>query len=52
VRLDIFNVTNRRNVTGVNQVIGLDPNSPPATFGNVTNVGDQRQAQIALRYRF
>jgi outer membrane receptor protein involved in Fe transport len=52
LRMDIFNVTNRRNVTEVNNVIGLGPDNPPASFGDVTNVGDQRQAQIALRYRF
>ena len=52
VRMDVFNVANRRNVTGVNNVIGLDPSTPPAAFGTVTNVGDQRQAQVAVRYRF
>jgi outer membrane receptor protein involved in Fe transport len=52
VRFDIFNVTNRKNVTGVNNVINLDPANPPATFGAITNVGAQRQAQIALRYSF
>lgn len=52
VRLDVFNLANRRNVTGVNNVIGLDPAAPPATFGTVTSVGDQRQAQVAVRYRF
>ena len=37
-----------------NNIIGLDPNNPPATFGSVTAVttGGQRQAQIAVRYRF
>lgn len=52
VRFDVFNVANRRNVTGVNTVIGLDPSSFPASFGQVTNVGAQRQGQIAVRYSF
>jgi hypothetical protein len=52
LRFDVFNVANRRNVGGVNNVIGLDPAAPPATFGTVTNVGEQRQAQVAVRYRF
>jgi len=38
----------------VNNIVGLDPNNPPATFGSVTAVttSGQRQAQIAVRYRF
>ena len=52
LRFDVFNLGNKRNITTVNNIIGLDPNSPPATFGTVTAVGPQRQAQIAVRYRF
>jgi len=52
IRLDAFNLANRRNISGVNNIIGLNPNTPPATFGTVTGVRDQRQAQIAVRYRF
>jgi hypothetical protein len=52
LRFDIFNLGNKRNVTTVNNIVGLDPNNPPATFGTVTGVGAQRQAQIAVRYRF
>jgi hypothetical protein len=52
IRLDVFNVANRKNITNVNNIVGLDPASPPASFGTVTAVGAQRQAQIALRYRF
>lgn len=52
IRFDGFNVFNRGNVTGVNNVIGLDPASPPASFGRVTAFADQRQGQIALRYSF
>ena len=52
VRFDVFNVTNRMNITGVNSVIGLDPSNPPASFGQTTGVGAQRQAQIAVRYSF
>jgi len=36
----------------VNNVIGLDPLNPPASFGTVTAVRDQRQGQIAVRYMF
>ena len=52
IRFDVFNVMNRRNITNVNNIVGLDPANPPASFGTVTQVGAQRQAQIALRYRF
>jgi hypothetical protein len=52
IRFDAFNLANRTNVSTVNNIIGLDPNSPPASFGTVTGVRDQRQAQIAVRYRF
>jgi Carboxypeptidase regulatory-like domain len=52
IRLDAFNVANRKNVSTVNNIIGLDPSNPPATFGTLTGVRDQRQAQIAVRYRF
>ena len=54
LRFDVFNLGNKRNITTVNNIIGLDPNNPPATFGSVTGVvvGGQRQAQIAVRYRF
>jgi hypothetical protein len=52
IRLDAFNLANRKNVATVNNIIGLDPSIPPATFGTITAVRDQRQAQIAVRYRF
>jgi Carboxypeptidase regulatory-like domain/TonB dependent receptor len=52
IRLDAFNMANRKNVSTVNNIIGLDPANPPATFGTITAVRDQRQAQIAVRYRF
>jgi hypothetical protein len=54
LRFDVFNLGNKRNIITVNNIIGLDPNNPPATFGSVTGVvvGGQRQAQIAVRYRF
>jgi hypothetical protein len=51
-RAEIFNVFNRTNVTAVNNVIGLDPANPPASFGRRTGVGPQRQGQIAVRYSF
>jgi hypothetical protein len=52
LRFDVFNVANRRNVTQINNVIGLDADNPPATFSRALNYGDQRQAQVAIRYRF
>ena len=52
IRFDAFNVGNRKNVMTVNNIIGLDPANPPAMFRAITNVRDQRQAQIAVRYRF
>jgi hypothetical protein len=52
IRFDAFNLANRKNISSVNNIVGLDPNSPPASFGTVTGVRDQRQAQIGVRYRF
>jgi len=52
IRFDAFNIANRKNISSVNTIIGLDPSNPPATFQTVTAVRDQRQAQIAVRYRF
>jgi hypothetical protein len=52
IRFDAFNLMNRKNVSNLNNIIGLDPSNPPAAFRTVTQVRDQRQAQIAVRYRF
>ena len=52
LRFDVFNLLNRTNVSTVNNIIGLNPQAPPATFGTITGVRDQRQAQVAVRYRF
>jgi hypothetical protein len=52
IRFDAFNIANRKNIMTVNTIVGLDPSNPPATFQTVTGVRDQRQAQIAVRYRF
>jgi outer membrane receptor protein involved in Fe transport len=52
IRFDAFNIANRRNVSNLNTIVGLDPSNPPATFRTVTGVRDQRQAQIGVRYRF
>ena len=52
IRLDAFNLLNRKNIQALNNIIGLNPAAPPATFGTITAVRDQRQAQIAVRYRF
>ena len=47
LRFDVFNLLNRTNVATVNNIIGLDPAAPPSTFGTITAVRDQRQAQVA-----
>jgi outer membrane receptor protein involved in Fe transport len=52
VRLDAFNLLNRQNISSYNTIIGQNPSAPPATFGTITGVRDQRQAQVAVRYRF
>jgi hypothetical protein len=52
VRAEIFNATNAKAVTGVNNVIGLDVNNPPATFGQVTNRQGAIEGQVSIRYRF
>ena len=41
-------------IVNLNMVLGQNPAAPPASFGAVTSYGtsNQRQAQIALRYRF
>jgi len=52
LRFDVFNLLNRTNVSTLNNVIGLNPAAPPASFGTITGVRDQRQAQVAVRYRF
>ncbi len=51
-RFEVFNVTNRFNIAGVNNVIGLNPAAPPSTFGLPTSTAAGRQLQFALRYSF
>ena len=52
LRAEVFNATNRKGVTGVNNVIGLDPANPVATFGQVTSRLAPIQGQVSIRYRF
>jgi outer membrane receptor protein involved in Fe transport len=52
IRFDVFNLLNRKNISTYNTIIGLDPLAPPASFRTITAVRDQRQAQVAVRYRF
>jgi len=52
VRFDLFNSLNRFNVTGVNNVSGLDISNPVATFGRPTAVAAGRQFQFSGRYSF
>lgn len=52
LRGEVFNATNQKAVTQVNQVIGLDPENPVSTFGQVTQRQQPVQAQVSIRYRF
>jgi hypothetical protein len=52
IRAEVFNATNNKAVTNVNNVIGLDVNNPPATFGQVTNRQGAVEGQVSIRYRF
>jgi hypothetical protein len=52
VRMDVFNLLNAINVTGVNAVYGRVVGSPAATFMQATRVSNPRQLQFAARYRF
>jgi hypothetical protein len=52
LRAEVFNATNNKAITGVNNVIGLDVNNPPATFGQVTNRQGAIEGQLSIRYRF
>jgi hypothetical protein len=52
VRMDVFNLLNAINVTGVNTVYGRVFGTPVATFMQPTAVANPRQFQFAARYRF
>ena len=52
IRMDVFNLLNATNVTGVNTVYGRVIGSPAATFMQPTAVSNPRQLQFAVRYRF
>jgi hypothetical protein len=52
LRAEIFNATNAKAITGVNPIIGLDVNNPPASFGTVTNRQGAIEGQVSIRYRF
>jgi outer membrane receptor protein involved in Fe transport len=52
LRGEVFNATNQKAATGVNQVIGLDAANPVATFGEVTQRQTAVQGQLSIRYRF
>jgi hypothetical protein len=51
---ELFNATNAINETARNTTFGTGPypTSPVPTFDQVTAVGDPRNAQFALRFRF
>ncbi len=48
---EAFNVTNRRNITGLNTTWGPNP-TPNATFGQPTSAEAPRQFQLATRFTF
>ena len=52
LRFDLFNALNHFNVSGVNNVSGLDINNPVGTFGRVTQTAPGRQFQFSARYAF
>ncbi len=52
IRMDVFNLLNAMNVTGVNAIYGRVFGSPAATFMQPTAVANPRQFQFAARYRF
>jgi hypothetical protein len=52
VRMDLFNMFNRENITAVNNVYGRMVGAPATTFFVPTAVANPRQFQFALRYRF
>ena len=52
IRLDAFNLLNRKNISGAEQHHRPQPRSAPGELRHDHAVRDQRQAQIALRYRF
>jgi hypothetical protein len=50
-RFEVFNLTNRFNVSGVNNVWGLD-STPLATFMQPTSAGPPRRYQVSGRVTF
>jgi hypothetical protein len=52
IRADVFNATNNKAVTNVNNTIGLDVNNPPAAFGRATQRQGAIEGQLSIRYRF
>jgi hypothetical protein len=52
--IELFNLLNRTNFTDVNNVFGAGayPDEPLPAFGQYTQAGPPRQAQLALRLVF
>jgi hypothetical protein len=52
--IEVFNLFNRTNFTDVNNVFGAGayPSQPLLTFGQFTQAGPPRQAQLAVRVTF
>ena len=51
---ELFNLFNRTNFTSVQNVFGAGsyPGSPLPTYGQFTQAGPPRQAQLALKVNF
>ena len=51
---EAFNLTNRINAVALNTNFGAGafPDNPPATYGQITAVGDPRAFQFGARIRF
>jgi hypothetical protein len=52
LRAETFNAMNHFNFAGVNNVIGLNPAAPPATFGRPTSAASGRTVQFGAKYSF
>jgi outer membrane receptor for ferrienterochelin and colicin len=52
LRAETFNTLNHFNFATVNNVIGLNPAAPPATFGKATSAASGRTVQFGAKYSF
>jgi hypothetical protein len=52
LRAETFNTMNHFNYATVNNVIGLNPAAPPASFGRATSAASGRTVQFGAKYSF